>query len=67
MQTAPSSREAVLGALTSLPLMAVGYLGQRIASLPSPHFTLFDWLSPRRSDGDPHLQNQDLTPPRAFK
>lgn len=45
MQTSSSSRGAVLGALTSLPVVAVGYLGQRLAALPSPPFTFFDWLT----------------------
>ena len=45
MQASSSSRGAVLGALTSLPVMAIGYLGQRFAALPSPPFTFFDWLT----------------------
>lgn len=36
---------ALLGGLTSLPLMAVSYLGQQVAGLPFVPFDLFDWLA----------------------
>lgn len=35
----------VLGALTSLPLMALFYLGQQLAGLPFAPYDLFDWLA----------------------
>ncbi|MGH2542876.1 MAG: hypothetical protein ACRDIB_08770, partial [Ardenticatenaceae bacterium] len=36
---------AMLGALTSLPLMALFYLGSAFAGLPFLPFVLFDWLA----------------------
>jgi hypothetical protein len=36
---------ALLGGLTSLPLIALAYLGQQLASLPFFPFDLFDWLA----------------------
>jgi DMSO/TMAO reductase YedYZ molybdopterin-dependent catalytic subunit len=36
---------ALIGGLTSLPLMALFYLGEQIASLPFVPFDLFDWLA----------------------
>ncbi len=36
---------AVLGGLTALPLMALLYLGERLAGLPFVPFDLFDWLT----------------------
>ena len=36
---------ALLGGLTSLPLMALLYLGQQFASVPFVPFDLFDWLA----------------------
>ncbi|MDX1687446.1 MAG: molybdopterin-dependent oxidoreductase [Candidatus Promineifilaceae bacterium] len=36
---------ALFGALTSLPLMALFYLGQTLAGLPFIPFDLFDWLA----------------------
>jgi DMSO/TMAO reductase YedYZ molybdopterin-dependent catalytic subunit len=36
---------AVLGGLTSLPLIALSYLGQQAAGLPFVPFDLFDWLA----------------------
>jgi len=35
----------LLGALTSLPLMALLYLGEQLAGLPFVPFDLFDWLA----------------------
>jgi hypothetical protein len=37
--------EALLGGLTSLPLIALSYLGQQWAALPFIPFDLFDWLA----------------------
>jgi DMSO/TMAO reductase YedYZ molybdopterin-dependent catalytic subunit len=34
-----------LGGLTSLPLIALSYLGERVAGLPFVPFDLFDWLA----------------------
>jgi len=36
---------AVLGAVTSLPVMALAFLGQRALELPFPPFDIFDWLA----------------------
>ncbi len=36
---------AVLGALTSLPVIALSYLGSQFAGLPFIPFDLFDWLA----------------------
>ncbi len=36
---------AVLGALTSLPVIALSYLGAKLAGLPFFPFDLFDWLA----------------------
>jgi DMSO/TMAO reductase YedYZ molybdopterin-dependent catalytic subunit len=36
---------AVLGGLTSLPLIALAYLGKQLADLPFVPFDLFDWLA----------------------
>jgi len=36
---------AILGGLTSLPLIALSYLGQQLAGLPFVPFDLFDWLA----------------------
>jgi len=36
---------AVLGGLTSLPLMALLFLGEQLANLPFVPFDLFDWLA----------------------
>jgi DMSO/TMAO reductase YedYZ molybdopterin-dependent catalytic subunit len=36
---------ALLGGLTSLPLIALSYLGERVAGLPFVPFDLFDWLA----------------------
>lgn len=36
---------ALLGALTSLPLAALSYAGDRIAHLPAAPFELFNWLT----------------------
>ena len=36
---------ALLGGLTSLPLIALSYLGQQWAALPFIPFDLFDWLA----------------------
>jgi DMSO/TMAO reductase YedYZ molybdopterin-dependent catalytic subunit len=36
---------AVLGGLTSLPLVALSYLGAQVATLPFVPFDLFDWLA----------------------
>ncbi len=36
---------ALIGALTSLPLMAVAFLGQQLFGLPFPPFDLFDWIA----------------------
>ncbi len=38
---------ALLGALTSLPVIALDFLGQQFASLPFVPFDLFDWLARR--------------------
>jgi hypothetical protein len=35
----------LLGALTSLPLAAVSYAGDRIAYLPAAPFEIFNWLT----------------------
>jgi hypothetical protein len=35
---------AVLGAVTSLPLMAIAFLGQSTLSLPFPPFDIFDLM-----------------------
>lgn len=42
---------ALLGGLTSLPLMALWYLGEQLAALPFVAFDLFDWLA-RTLPGD---------------
>jgi DMSO/TMAO reductase YedYZ molybdopterin-dependent catalytic subunit len=36
---------AMLGGLTSLPLIALAYLGEQLAHLPFVPFDLFDWLA----------------------
>jgi DMSO/TMAO reductase YedYZ molybdopterin-dependent catalytic subunit len=36
---------ALLGGLTSLPLIAISYLGEQMADLPFVPFDLFDWLA----------------------
>jgi hypothetical protein len=36
---------AVIGAVTSLPVMALAYLGQRTLSLPFPPFDIFDLMA----------------------
>jgi DMSO/TMAO reductase YedYZ molybdopterin-dependent catalytic subunit len=36
---------ALLGGLTSLPLMAIWYLGEQLAGLPFVPFDIFDWLA----------------------
>ncbi|MFN2149275.1 MAG: molybdopterin-dependent oxidoreductase [Anaerolineales bacterium] len=36
---------AVLGAVTSLPVMAIAYLGQTVLNLPFPPFDIFDWIA----------------------
>ena len=36
---------ALLGGLTSLPMLALLYLGEQLASLPFVPFDLFDWLA----------------------
>ena len=36
---------ACLGALTSLPILALSYLGERLVGLPFLPFDLFDWLA----------------------
>lgn len=36
---------ALIGGLTSIPVMALLYLGERIAALPFVPFDLFDWLA----------------------
>jgi DMSO/TMAO reductase YedYZ molybdopterin-dependent catalytic subunit len=36
---------AALGALTSLPLMAIAFLGQQLFGLAFPPFDLFDWIA----------------------
>jgi DMSO/TMAO reductase YedYZ molybdopterin-dependent catalytic subunit len=38
-------RGAMVGALTSLPVLALLYLGEQLASLPFVPFDLFDWLA----------------------
>ncbi len=38
-------RGALLGGLTSLPVLALLYLGEQLASLPFVPFDLFDWLA----------------------
>ena len=35
----------LLGAVTSLPVMAVAYLGQIVLNLPFPPFDVFDWMA----------------------
>ena len=42
---------AVLGVLTSLPLIALSFLGQQFAGLPFVPFDLFDWLARRLPGG----------------
>src|SRR5690349_1515962 len=42
---------AVLGALASFPLIALGFLGQQFAGLPFLPFDLFDWLARRLPGG----------------
>ena len=39
------ARGALLGGLTSLPLMALWYLGEQLAGLPFVPFDIFDWLA----------------------
>jgi DMSO/TMAO reductase YedYZ molybdopterin-dependent catalytic subunit len=36
---------ALMGGLTSLPLIAIAYLGEQVAQLPFVPFDLFDWLA----------------------
>ena len=36
---------ALLGTLTSLPVIALSYLGEQFADLPFIPFDLFDWLA----------------------
>jgi DMSO/TMAO reductase YedYZ molybdopterin-dependent catalytic subunit len=36
---------AIIGGLTSLPLMALFYLGEQLAGLPFVPFDIFDWLA----------------------
>jgi DMSO/TMAO reductase YedYZ molybdopterin-dependent catalytic subunit len=45
MQRPSLSLGALLGGLTSLPLMALSYLGAQVAGLPFVPFDLFDWLA----------------------
>lgn len=42
---------ALVGGLTSLPLMAIWFLGERLAKLPFVPFDIFDWLT-RTLPGD---------------
>jgi len=42
---------ALLGGLTSLPVMALWYLGEQLAGLPFVPFDVFDWLA-RTLPGD---------------
>lgn len=42
---------ALLGAITSLPLIALSFLGQQFAGLPFLPFDLFDWLARRLPGG----------------
>lgn len=39
------ARGALLGAATSLPLMTLAYLGERLARLPFLPFDVFDWMA----------------------
>ncbi len=45
MRSSPLVRGALLGAITSLPLMALLFLANRAADLPFVPFDLFDWLA----------------------
>jgi DMSO/TMAO reductase YedYZ molybdopterin-dependent catalytic subunit len=45
MRQSAVGRGAVLGGLTSLPALALLYLGEQLASLPFVPFDLFDWLA----------------------
>ena len=45
MRRATVWRGALLGELTSLPILALLYLGEQLASLPFVPFDLFDWLA----------------------
>jgi DMSO/TMAO reductase YedYZ molybdopterin-dependent catalytic subunit len=45
MRRATVWRGALLGGLTSLPILALLYLGEQLASLPFVPFDLFDWLA----------------------
>src|SRR5689334_554792 len=45
MRRAAVWRGALLGGLTSLPVLALLYLGEALASLPFVPFDLFDWLA----------------------
>lgn len=42
---------ALLGAITSLPVIALSFLGQQFAGLPFLPFDLFDWLARRLPGG----------------
>ncbi len=41
----PIGMGALVGALTTLPLIALMYLGQQLLEQPFPPFELFDWIS----------------------
>ena len=45
MRQHPLRVGGLLGALTSLPLIAILYLGEQLAGLPFVPFDLFDWLA----------------------
>lgn len=45
MQWSTIATGALLGGLTSLPMLALFYLGNRLAGLPFIPFDLFDWLA----------------------
>lgn len=45
MRRHPLALGALLGGLTSLPLMALWYLGEQLAGLPFVPFDIFDWLA----------------------
>src|SRR5262245_5490331 len=45
MRRAAVWRGALFGGLTSLPILALLYLGEQLASLPFVPFDLFDWLA----------------------
>src|SRR6266540_1531261 len=45
MRRSAVGRGAVLGGLTSLPILALLYLGEQLAGFPFVPFDLFDWLA----------------------